>query len=175
MRKANKKVKSKKTKIILWAGVTILVFAAAGVGAYVGYFLPMQDARYASNGETTAGTYKEALRQKQDKVSALIAAGDEQSIVKANEIIESETAAAQDSGDDEYIVDVALTKASLLITTSRAQEAVDTVLQPLLDVYGDNDAYKYDIYGSMSWAYRELDEPMRADEYFSKIPGKGWD
>jgi hypothetical protein len=116
---------------------------------------------------------KDAASSEAD-VAKLIEAGDEKSIQAAGEIIEAQMIVAEKSGDDRAILNAQLAKATLLIETSRAQEAIDSVLLPLEKRYAQSDTYKYEVYGQLSWAYRELGDIATADKYYSNIPAKGW-
>jgi flagellar basal body-associated protein FliL len=110
----------------------------------------------------------------QVQVDNLISKGDPASIQKANQIIDAQVSAADKSGDDAYIVSTSLEKATVLINTDQSQTALDTILLPLESKYGNNDTYKYDIFAEMSLAYRSLNNQAKADEYYNKIPGQGW-
>jgi hypothetical protein len=177
MSKSNKTIKSKKMRIILLVGIPILLLAAGGVAFYFGYYAPsmkrVADDKTATTSAATA--YAQGLKQKDDQVTKLVNAGDAASVKQADTIVASQVVAAQASGDDRHIVDAGIAKASLLIQTGRAQEAIDSVLSLLDQKYGSNDAYKYDIDGSFAYAYRELNNTAKADEYFNKIPGQSWD
>lgn len=180
MGKSDMQFKSKKRRIILLV-VIVLVLAGGGAAAYFGYVVPSMktvDNGSSSSDTSTTGTvavaHQKSVKQTQTKIDTLVQAGGTQSIKQADQIAESEVTAANSSGDDAYIVNAGIAKASLLITTSRAQEALDTVLFPLDKKYGMNETYRYDIYASISWAYRYLENTDKATEYFQKIPGKGW-
>lgn len=127
-----------------------------------------------SPGAPTTGTYKEqaAFTQKQTQVDKLVAAGDKGSVQEADTIMNAETESAAKSQSDAYIVESNLAKASLYINTGRAQKALDEVLSPLLQRYGNNTTYKYDVYGYMSWVYRELGDSKKAEQYYKMIPEK---
>lgn len=166
-------VKKSRKKIIILI-VVILVLLVGGAATYAlvtGYFTPKDT---DTDTTTKTGVY-ETFKRTSVKVDDLVSSGEEQSIKEANQIIEAEVVAADASGDDAYIVDAKLAKASFLINTGKAQEALDSILLPLDEKYGNNDTYKYHIYGQISWAYAELNNPAKADEYYNDIPAQGWD
>ncbi|MBC7565259.1 hypothetical protein H7100_03475 [Candidatus Saccharibacteria bacterium] len=177
MSKSDMKIASKKTKVILLVGVIILLVVGAGAALYFGYLVP--SVKKVTNDKTAAtsanNAYNEKLKQKNDQVTALVTAGDETSIKKADDIVNTQVTAAKATGDDQQIVDAELAKASLMIQTGRAQEAIDSVLTPLDQKYGSNESYRYEIYASFAYAYRQLDNPDKANQYATQIPGKGWD
>lgn len=176
MSKSSKKVGSKKTKIIVLAIVILVLLAGGAAAAYYFYFGPQKTTTDTSNNSDTSGTaYKTTFDKAQDKVYDLITSGDKESIDEANQIVEKQVTAADESGNDAYIVDAYIAKSTLLIETGKSQEALDTILIPLSEKYGNNETYKYVIYGNISWAYRELDQPEKADQYYEQIPGQGWD
>lgn len=176
MSKSDNKRVSKKTKIILLVGVIILLVVGAGAALYFGYLAPsvkkVTDDQTAATSADTA--YNEKLKQKNDQVTALVVAGDQASIQKADDIVNTQVVTAEATGDDRQIVDAQIAKASLMIQTGRAQEAIDSVLTPLDQKYGSNDTYKYLIYASFAYAYRQLENPDKASEYATQIPGQGW-
>lgn len=177
MSKFNKTFKSKRVRIILLVGVPILLLAGGVAAFYFGYYVPsmkkLSDAKTTTS--SASDTYVKMLKQKNDQVTRLITAGDPASIKQADTVVDAQVTTAQTTGDDRQIVDAGIAKASLFIQTGRAQQAIDTVLTPLDQKYGSNETYKYDIYGSFAYAYRELDNAAKADEYFSKIPGQSWE
>jgi hypothetical protein len=212
-------VKSVRKKIIIIIVIVVLVLSGGALtyAFTTGYFTPQKTTSDSSSSTGTA--YKENFQKAEKKVDDLIASGDEQSLKEAEEIVDSEVSAANESGNDAYIVDANLAKATVLIETGRAQEALDIVLSTLdeknassdesnnedyivdaylakaglliesghpqeaLDVillplekkYENNEAYKYLIFGQISWAYSELDNAAKSDEYFTKVPEKGWE
>jgi hypothetical protein len=103
-------------------------------------------------------------------VNNLVATGDPKSIQQANQIINAQTTAADKSGDDGYIVDAYLAKADLLFQTNQPQEALDSVLLPLDQKYGNNDTYKYRIDTYIGQAYVALGDTDKANQYYSKVP-----
>lgn len=125
--------------------------------------------------EEARAQYDESVASTKDEINKLIAAGGSRSIERADEIIQEQEQAAQKSGDEEYTFDVAMAKAVLLIDTGRAQEALDDILFPLEQKYSSNEEYKYEIYGNIAWAYRELGNAEKSIEYLNKVPEKGWD
>jgi len=167
-------------KIIITIIITVLFVTAAGVYAFsTGIFTPSSSEENEQVGEkpdvSTGTAYKEVLKEKQDEVNVLVAAGGEKSVQQAEEIIEQEVQAATESGNVAYLVDAQLAKAGLLIQTGRAQEALDTILLTLESDYQGDEAYIYLIYAQISWAYKELDNLAKSEEYLDKIPGGGWD
>lgn len=161
-------------KIIIFIVVILLVGGgtAAYYGVTTGFFAPSKN----TDSSSTAGTeYKENFQKVETKVNDLIVSGDEQSIKEAEQLIDSEVSTADASGNEAYIVDAHLAKATLLIETDRAQEAVDSVLSSLDEKYADNDEYKNDIYINLSLAYRELGDDAKADEYLNQAQGRGGD
>ncbi|MDB5159788.1 MAG: hypothetical protein JWO99_51 [Candidatus Saccharibacteria bacterium] len=175
MGKSDKKLKSKKSRRILLIAV-ILVVVGASAGVYFGYVLPHAKKTDTSAGSTDKVTtaYQEKLKQNQDKVTKLVNAGDAQSIDQATQLVNTNVTTAQATGDDRQIVDAQLAKASFMMDIGQAQQSLDTVLLPLNDKYGNNNTYKYDIYGALSRAYREIGDTTKADSYFSQIPSEGW-
>jgi hypothetical protein len=174
-KKARKKTGRKKIIIII-----VLVLIVLGAAIYYGFasgFLGqlINGTKKDVTISKTGTEYKEVLNKAQDKVYDLIASGDNQSIEEATKIVDDQIAAADKSGNEGYSVDANLAKTTLLVETGRPQQALDEVLIPLEDKYGDNEAYKYSVYAGISWAYRELGDTAKADEYFNKIPGEGWD
>lgn len=157
----------------------MLLLLGGGAAAYYGVstgFFAQQLKLSGSDKELSTGTaYKESFRKSADKVNDLIAAGDKESIKQAEEIIDAEVSAANESGNDAYIVDASLAKTTLLIETGRAQEAVDTVLPSLDEKYDDNEVYQNSIYLHLSLAYRELGDEAKADEYLDLMTGIGGD
>lgn len=163
-------------KVIITAVVLVLVFG--GIFAYLfltNYFSQQQNTTTEpAKIPSTGNAYQQRLTNVQTEVTDLAAAGDEQSVQKADTIIDTEIKNAKDSGNEAYVVDASSAKATLLIDTDRPQEGLDLLLA-LEQQYGDNDEYKYELYALISWAYRELDNTAKADEYYNKIPGRGWD
>ncbi|MEO6109441.1 MAG: hypothetical protein ABIP50_00310 [Candidatus Saccharimonadales bacterium] len=165
-------------KIIITAIVVVVLLGGGGAYAYyAGYFTaPAKDTSTGTTDPTkTSTTYKKSLNQNQTQVTTLVTAGDEKSIQQATAIVDSQIASADRSGNDSYSVDAYLAKASLYIDTNRSQEAIDTILTPLDQKYGDNESYKYNIYGYFSRAYEVLGNTEKSAEYFNKIPVKGFD
>jgi flagellar basal body-associated protein FliL len=167
---------SRKKVIIITA--VLLVLIAGGVAAYIlvtGQLnQPVENNNGSKNPNTSGNAYQERLSKVQTEVTDLVAVGDEQSIEEADQILNSEVKTAKDSGNDAYIVEATSAKASLLIETDRTQEALDLLLALERD-YGSEDAYKYELYGMISYAYKGLDNQAKSDEYLNKIPGGGWD
>lgn len=167
---------SRKKVIIITVAVVVLI-----AGAVAAYILvtgqlnqPAENTNGSKNPNTSGNAYQERLGKVQTEVNDLIAVGDEQSIEEANQILDSEVKTAKDSGNDAYVVEASSAKASLLIETNRPQEALDLLLA-LEKEYGAEDAYKYELYGMISYAYKWLDNQAKSDEYLDKIPGRGWD
>lgn len=166
--------------------IIIAVVILGIIGAGAAYFfiadpfgLHKDTANNTPDDTTNTGTYKEqaSFNAKQEEVAKLVAPGKKNSaasVKEADDILDGEVRAAEASRSDAYIVESNLAKASLLINTGRQQNALDNVLTPLLQRYG-NSSYKYDIYGYMSWVYRELGNPSKAEEYYKKIPVKDFD
>jgi|ETNmetMinimDraft_21_1059911.scaffolds.fasta_scaffold23748_2 hypothetical protein len=100
---------------------------------------------------------------------------DEAAIQRVEERIQEEVAVAEESQDDDYIVDAYITQATLLIETNRAQTALDTILPPLVERYENDQTYSDGIYAVMSWAYRVLGEADRAAEYLDQVSGESWE
>lgn len=145
-----------------------------------GFFklIPGLNEKYKEKGTTVtdedkATAYKAELTESQTEVATLVTAGDAKSVKKADEIAESQVAAANQSGNDDYIVYASLTKANLLIDTNRAQEAIDSILLPLLEKYGSNEKYKSDIYSTLSVAYSRLGNTEKSEEYLNQVSGRG--
>ena len=146
-----------KKKIII--AVVAIILVGAGVAGYFYFINVLSQPQFASSDQSNTSSstttdsikaeHQESLQDAQQKVDELVTSGDEASIADAEQIIEEQQAVAEQSGDDEYIVNTALTKASLLIETNQAQEALDTVLFPLNEKYGNNDAYKDSINSSI--------------------------
>jgi hypothetical protein len=166
---------SRKMLVIIIA--IILVLLALGLTAYyviaTGVFSPQSKSKdtginIASGGYTN---YNKA----RDKVDSLVLSGSPESIQQANQIIDNEVTAANQSGNDDYIVDASLEKATLLIQTNHAQDALDTILLPFNKKYSSNDTYKYRIYGLIALAYRTLGDDAKATQYFDLMPVGGGD
>jgi hypothetical protein len=113
------------------------------------------------------------LSKSETKVNDLVASGGEASIKQADQIVDADLAAAEKSGNQDYIADANIAKTALLIQTGRAQDALNILLS-LQNKASNSDTQRYEIYGQISWAYRELDQQDKANEYFNKIPGQGW-
>lgn len=124
---------------------------------------------------TTGDAYKVQLEEKKVEVESLVAAGDEESIKQAEEIVKTEVKTAQASGNTSYLVDARLAQAVFMIDIGQAQEALDTILLPMEKEYQGNETYIYQIYGTTSYAYKWLDNGAKAEEYLDKIPPQGWD
>lgn len=166
-------------KIIITIVIAAVFVTAAGVYAFsAGVFTPSATEgtnQTADKPDVSTGTaYKAVLKEKQDKVNVLVAAGGDKSIKEAEEILEAEVKSATESGNVAYLVDAQLAKAGLLIDTGRPQEALDDILFTLEKDYKDDESYIYLIYGQMSWAYKQLDNAAKANEYLDKVPGGGW-
>jgi len=172
---------------IIIAIVVILVIGGGAVATFIGHVGPIatvlgyddKDAdktaeeTAAENGTTASGlnpVQEKSVNQTQDKIDTLVASGDPKSIAKADEAAEAQVEAAKESGDDEYIVTAELAKADLLIATARPQEAIDEVLLPLEEKYGNNDTYKHQIDSYLGQAYAAVGNTMKANEYYSRIP-----
>ena len=163
-------VKKSRKKIIVIIIVALLV--VGGAAAYYAISTDFFAQQKNAGSDVKTGTeYKASFQKVEKRVSALIASGDDKSIKEAEEIIESEVSAANDSGNDAYIVDASLAKATLLIETDRAQEVIDDLLPVLDEKYKDDEDYKNDIYLHMSLAYRELGDDAKADEYLNLMTG----
>ena len=181
MKKANKtENRTSQKPFVLRHLVPILVAffltVAAAVAAYIFIIAPLS--KIADSGSTLVTAekkYKDNFAKQQTAVESLLRAGDAESIAKAESITTTQIAEADKSGNEDFVVEATLAKATVLIETGRAKEALDSILFPLLDKYSNNEAYTYQVYGVISYAYRELDNQLKADEYFNKIPAKGWD
>jgi multidrug efflux pump subunit AcrB len=163
-------------KILIAALVLILILGGVIAYIFVTGQLSQQNDTTGTSGNTnmTGNAYQERLTKVQTEVTDLVAVGDEASIQEADQILNTEIETAKKSGNISYIVDASNAKATLLINTDRAPEALEALLA-LEQQYGDDDDYKYELYGMISWAYREIDDQVKADEYFNKIPSQGWD
>lgn len=161
--------KSRKIIIVIVIAVVVLVGGGAAYLLATGYFTP---AKKDVATDTAAAKVADTnfADQVQSQVSQLVTTGDTQSIQKASEILDSQTTAADKSGDDAYIVDTHLAKADLLINTNQAQVALDTVLLPLNQQYGNNDTYKDRIATYIGEAYNALGDTDKANQYYSQIP-----
>lgn len=113
---------------------------------------------------------QEAIDKQREEVAALVSAGDASSVKKAEQAVDAGIVSAEKSGDEAYLVEAKLEKALLLIETGRPQEALDTILLPLDQQYGNNETYKYQIYTYIAQAYTALDNQAKSDEYSLKIP-----
>ena len=175
MAKSDKKLKSKKSRIILLI-VVVIVILGTGTAVYFGYVFPHTKKTDTSAGSTDKPmtAYQEKMKQDQDKVTKLVNAGDAASIDQATKIVDTNVTSAQVSGDDQQIVDASLAKASFMMDIGQAQKALDSVLLPLNDKYGSENIFKYNIYGSLARAYREIGDSTKADTYFNQIPSEGW-
>ena len=111
-----------------------------------------------------------SIQQQREKVAALVAAGDPQSVKQAEQAVEAGVVEAEKSGDEAYTIEAKLEKAALLLDTGRPQEALDAVLLALERDYKTNETYILQIYSYIGQAYLALDNTARADEYFAKIP-----
>lgn len=163
-------------KVLIIAGVIVVLVGGAAVYAFTtGFFTPKKTTDTSTDTSVTTRYEQEAsFKKKQSQVAKLVDAGDEASIKEADKIAEAESAAAEKSGNDAYIVDAALAQALLFIDTGRAQQALDEILLPLEQKYGNEEAYKYLIYSLISRAYRVLGDTAKAADYYSKIPERGW-
>jgi hypothetical protein len=164
-------------KKMLIAVVVLLLI----VGGVIGYFF-VTGQLFQRNDTTgtpddipsTGKAYQQRLTKVQTEVTGLVTAGDAGSIEEAEELLDTEVQAAKKSGNVGYVVEASSAKAALLVDTNRAQEGLDALLA-LEQQYGDDDEYKYELYALISWAYREIDDQAKAEEYFNKIPSQGWD
>ncbi len=131
------------------------------------------DANTSTNGgstSTTSAADTKFTTQVQTQVNTLVAAGDPTSIKQAGQILDTQVAVASKSGDDDYIVDTNLAKADLLLNTDQPQAALDTILLPLNQQYGNNDTYKYRIDSYLGQAYNALGNTDKANGYYNLIP-----
>lgn len=165
-----------RNKILVAAAVLLLIVGGVIIYIFVtGQLSQQNDTTGTSNNTNTTGNaYQERLTKVQTEVTDLVAVGDEASIQEADQILDKEIQAAKASGNDAYIVDASSAKATLLIDTGRAPDALETLLA-LEQQYADDNEYLYELYGMISWAYREIDDQAKADEYYNKIPSQGWD
>ena len=163
-----------RTKVII---LIVAILLLGGVAAYfvtsTGIFSPQQKA--ADTHLDTGTAYKDGFQKSKTKIGELIASGNKQSIKEADDLIETEISAANDSGNTTYIVDAHLAKAALLTETGRAQEALDSVLSSLDEKYALDSDFKNDIYVQLSLAYTELGDTAKAEGYLSQIQGRGGD
>ncbi len=163
-------------KVLIISGVIVVLVGGAAAYAFTtGFFTPVKTADISTDTPTTTRYEQEAsFKKKQSQVAKLVDSGDEESIKKADIIAKDETAAAEKSGNDAYIVDAALAQALLFIDTDRAQQALDEILLPLEQKYGTNDTYRFLIYAMISRAYTVVGDTAKAAAYYDKIPEKGW-
>lgn len=163
-------------------GVAILVVIAIGVSAYFIFASLIgssnandpTDEPQGSSAPITKEVYKESLKNAVTDANRLAATGNEQSIKQAEDIINEQVKKAEKSQNEDYSVEAQLTKADFLSVNGRPQEALDTILTPLSKKYANNETYMTAIYGSMSLAYRWLDDLDKANEYLNKLPSQGW-
>ncbi|MBC7459266.1 hypothetical protein H7200_00960 [Candidatus Saccharibacteria bacterium] len=156
--------------------VTIFLIVAAAVAAYIFIVAPLLKTSHSDSTPVTAEkTYKDNFVKQQTAVESLLRAGDAASIAKAEAITTTQIAEADKSGNNDFVVEATLAKATVLIETGRAQQALDDILFPMLKTYSNDQNFTEQIYGVMSFAYRQLDNQVKADEYFNKIQPKGWD
>ncbi len=161
-------------------GVAVLVVVALGVSAYfifsslIGNTANQTEDPQGSTQPITKEAYKESLKETVTDANRLAATGNKQSIKQAEEIINEQVKKAEKSQNEDYSVEAQLTKADFLSVHGRPQEALDTILTPLSEKYASNETYMTAIYGSMSLAYRWLDDLDKANEYQSKLPTQGW-
>ncbi len=162
--------------IITITGITLLIAGGVVAMLYFGGIFTPRDAQNTT--ETTVpseGTaYQAPLREKQAKVTELIAAGGAASIEEAEKIVEEEVKAAQRSQNSGYIVEAQLTKTSLLVETNRTDQALQTLLD-LEKQYANDPEKLYLIYAQLSYAYSLLGEAELSEEYLAKIPGESFD
>jgi hypothetical protein len=116
---------------------------------------------------------QKSLDTTQSNIQSLVATGDTQSLAKADEVAKAEVQAAKDSGNDGYIIMAELARANLLIDTGRAQEALDSILLPLLEKYKTDQDYSNEIYITIGLAYLSLDNTAKAEEYINQADGWG--
>jgi len=156
------------TGVVIFAFVLGIGIAFAHAHGYLG------GANNGSRVSKTGTEYQDALGKTRDQVDELIQAGDAQSSAQADALIATQVTAADESQNTGYIVESNLAKASLLIRTNRAQQALDDVLLPLEQKYGTDATYKDNIAASISWAYRTVGDSAKAEEYYQKLPKMGW-
>lgn len=161
-------------------GVAVLVVIGLGVTAYfvfsslLGNTTNPTEEPQGSSTPITKEAYKESLKETITDANRLAATGNKQSLKQAEEIINEQVKKAEKSQNEDYSVEAQLTKADFLSVNGRPQEALDTILTPLSKKYANNETYMTSIYGSMSLAYRWLDDIDKANEYLNKLPSQGW-
>jgi len=170
-------IKNIRKKLIITI-IVGLVLTGAGVGyAFYAGYLKWPD---ASNNisedviDTSSDAYKATLQERDDRVTRLVNSGSQKSIQEADQLVEEDVKKAEQTGDEQYIHDTYIAKATLLINTGRAQQALDEILLPLEKKYENNEEKRHEIYGMISWAYRWLDDQNKANEYSNKMPSQGW-
>lgn len=173
MGKSNKKTESKKQRIILVIVIALVVLGGGAV-AYFGYIAPSIRKTTVASADMSGTKYQATLQQKQAQINTLVASGDKASVEQAAKIADSQVTTANDSGNDAYIVDASIAKATIMIQTGQARAALDSVLFPLDKKYSSNETYKANIYACIAYAYRQLDDQTNADKYSSQITGESF-
>ncbi|GEM_PF-6643174 len=156
--------------------VGIVLLVAGGVVAMLyfgGVFTPRTETVEETTVPATGKSYQPALREKQAKVTELVAAGGEQSIQEAEEIVAAEIQAAEKSQNPGYIVEAKLTQTTLQTETGRANDALQTLLE-LEQQYANDPENLYLIYAQIAYAYKLLEDVDKSNEYLAKIPGEGF-
>ncbi|MDB5161918.1 MAG: hypothetical protein JWM52_426 [Candidatus Saccharibacteria bacterium] len=163
-------------KIIIGVIVAIIVLGGAAF-AVVTFVLPAKnttptgaDTTFAKGVPSKAN--RETLSTSQNKVTKLLAAGDEKSVTAAKAILDAQITEAEKTSDEAFSFEAQIAKAQLLIDTDQPQEAIDTILLPLEKKYGNDDTYKDTVFGNLSNAYYTLGDSDKGSEYYKKLPVK---
>jgi flagellar basal body-associated protein FliL len=161
--------------IIIIVGIILLVAGGVVTLLYFGgVFSPGTETIEEVTVPSTGKEYQTALREKQAKVTELVAAGGEQSIQQADEIVAAELKTAEKSQNKDYIVEAKLVQATLQTETGRADDALQALLE-LEQRYAGDLENLYLIYAQISYAYLLLENNEKSNEYLEKIPGEGFD
>jgi len=178
---------SRKAIVII---IIAVVIVGGAVAAFFFYSASIKKTNDSTNATTAAqkavaatkAAHQTSVEEQQVKINALIGSSsagtgsgtattqDPHVIAQADAIAQAQVDTANQSGDDDYIVSAALAQADLLINTDRAQEAIDSVLLPLEQKYGSNDAYKYQIDSYLGQAYAAVGNTDKANGYYNIIP-----
>jgi len=168
---------SKKSRLVIII-IAFVVLIGGGVAALL-YFGGVFSPRTAQNTIETVvpiegDAYKESLREKESEIAKLVAAGGTQSIEQAEKIVNEQVRIAEQSQNKAFIVDAQLAKAALLNETDRPQDALKSLLE--LEKQNANNPEQLNIiYAQISFAYKQIGDLEKSNEYLAKIPGEGWD
>ena len=157
----------KKTIISIIVAIVVLGGATFAV---VTFLLP---AKTVTETPAAPQTHAQAIAASREKVTTLLAAGDDKSKTEAKKIVDEQVTTANATQDDDYIVQANIEKANFLLGTDQAQQALDDVLLPLATKYESNAKYKGTIYASISVAYTQLGDTDKAGQYLSQLSGRG--